>query len=56
MILFQRMISQIRAEDFEIEYRRPNPFGFMGNGFTEYEMDEKNDLSFYVEMPKEPVK
>ena len=55
-ILFQRMISEIRAEDFEIEYRSPNPFRFMGNGFTEYEMDEKNDLSFYVEMPKEPVK
>jgi hypothetical protein len=48
-ILFQRMISEIRPEDFEIEYNSSNPFRFMGNGFTEYEMEEDNDLSFYVE-------
>ncbi|KAJ5712612.1 hypothetical protein N7493_009080 [Penicillium malachiteum] len=52
-ILFHRLISDLRAEDFEIEYNSPNPFRFMGNGFTEFEMTEGNDLSFYVEVADE---
>ena len=48
--LFQRMIADLRPEDFEIEYNTANPFRFMGNGFTEFEMDEKSDLSWYVEL------
>ncbi|KAK0624227.1 hypothetical protein B0T14DRAFT_454425 [Immersiella caudata] len=47
--LFQRILSDIRAEDFEIEYNTANPFRFMGNGFTAFEMDENSDLSWYVE-------
>jgi hypothetical protein len=47
--LFNRMLSDIRAEDFDITYNTANPFRFMGNGFTEFEMDEKSDLSWYVE-------
>ncbi|KAI1869803.1 uncharacterized protein JN550_005784 [Neoarthrinium moseri] len=47
--LFQRMLSDIRAEDFEITYNTANPFRFMGNGFTAFEMDPKSDLSWYVE-------
>ena len=47
--LFQRILSEIRAEDFEITYRTANPFRFMGNGFTAFEMDEKSDLAWYVE-------
>ncbi|KAJ9608745.1 hypothetical protein H2200_006516 [Cladophialophora chaetospira] len=50
--LFHRIISEIRAEDFEIQYRSPNPWKFMGNGFMEYEMDEQSDLSWYVELPE----
>ncbi|EAU37569.1 conserved hypothetical protein [Aspergillus terreus NIH2624] len=50
-VLFHRLISEIRGEDFEIEYNSPNSFRFLGNGFTEWEMDEKNDLSWYVELP-----
>ncbi|KAJ5116541.1 hypothetical protein N7456_000889 [Penicillium angulare] len=49
-ILFNRLINEIRAEDFEIEYNSPNRFRFMGNGFTEFEMTEGNDLSYYVEV------
>lgn len=52
-ILFQRLISDIRPEDFEIEYNSANRFRFMGNGFTEFEMKEGNDLSFYVEVADE---
>lgn len=48
-VLFHRLIENIRAEDFEISYNSPNPWKFMGNGFTEYEMTEGNDLSWYVE-------
>ncbi|KAF6800227.1 cyclohexanone 1,2-monooxygenase [Colletotrichum sojae] len=47
--LFNRLLSNIRAEDFNICYRTSNPFRFMGNGFTEWEMDPKSDLSWYVE-------
>ncbi|EWG44884.1 hypothetical protein FVEG_05851 [Fusarium verticillioides 7600] len=47
--LFNRMLGDIRAEDFEIEYNTANPFRFMGNGFTEFEMDPESDLSWYVE-------
>ncbi|KAK7439275.1 hypothetical protein CaCOL14_001674 [Colletotrichum acutatum] len=47
--LFNRMLSNIRGEDFNICYRTSNPFRFMGNGFTEWEMDSKSDLSWYVE-------
>ena len=55
-ILFHRMISEIRAEDFEITYNSPNPWKFMGNGFTEYELGD-NDLSWYVEVAeKAPVR
>jgi hypothetical protein len=43
------MLSEIRAEDFEIEYRTANSFRFMGNGFTAFEMNEESDLSWYVE-------
>lgn len=52
-VLFHRMISEIRGEDFDIEYNSPNAFRFMGNGFTEWEMDENNDLSWYVELPSQ---
>lgn len=52
-ILFQRLTSELRPEDFEIEYNSANPFKFMGNGFTEFEMTEGNDLSFYVEAADE---
>ncbi|OQV04641.1 hypothetical protein CLAIMM_09494 [Cladophialophora immunda] len=48
-LLFKRLISELRAEDFEIKYRSANRFKFTGNGFTEYELDDNNDLAWYVE-------
>ncbi|KAL9096973.1 MAG: hypothetical protein Q9165_000937 [Trypethelium subeluteriae] len=47
-ILYHQMVKQIRPEDFEIRYRSKNRFRFMGNGFTRYELEEGNDLSYYV--------
>ncbi|KAF4555237.1 Flavin-binding monooxygenase-like protein 6 [Elsinoe fawcettii] len=48
--LFNRMLTDIRGEDFNVEYNTSNPFRFMGNGFTEFEMDESSDLAWYVEL------
>jgi hypothetical protein len=51
--LFNRMLGDIRGEDFDITYKTPNPWRFMGNGFTEFEMKEESDLSWYVEIAEE---
>ncbi|KAH8695729.1 hypothetical protein GQ44DRAFT_634789 [Phaeosphaeriaceae sp. PMI808] len=51
--LFNRMLGEIRGEDFDISYRTSNPWRFMGNGFTEFEMEENSDLSWYVEIAEE---
>jgi hypothetical protein len=48
-LLFYRMIQELRPEDFDIRYRSKNRFRFMGNGFTEYELNDDNDLAFYVD-------
>ncbi|KIW81843.1 hypothetical protein Z517_04869 [Fonsecaea pedrosoi CBS 271.37] len=48
-LLFKRLISEIRAEDFDIEYRDPNRWSFLGSGFTDYELDPRNCLSWYIE-------
>lgn len=48
-IFFRWLISEIRGEDFDIEYRSDNMWWFFGNGFTDYELDSANDLAWYVE-------
>lgn len=48
-VLFKRLISEIRGEDYDIVYNSTNPFRFMGNGFMEWEMKPDSDLSWYVE-------
>ena len=48
-MLFYRIIQELRPEDFDITYRSKNKFRFMGNGFTEYELNDDNDLAFYVD-------
>jgi cation diffusion facilitator CzcD-associated flavoprotein CzcO len=48
--LFNRMLRDIRAEDFDIEYRTENHFRFMGNGFLKFEREPDADLSWYVEV------
>jgi hypothetical protein len=49
-ILFKKMLSEIRAEHYDIAYNSQNPFRFMGTGFTEWEMAEDADLARYVEV------
>lgn len=48
-LIYKKMISDIRGEDFDIRYRTKNRFWFMGNGFLQYELEKGNDLSWYVE-------
>ncbi|KAL5894840.1 hypothetical protein ACKVWC_000057 [Pyricularia oryzae] len=52
--LFCRLISEIRAEDFDIVYRSPNPWRFMGDGFLDWEFKEDSDLAWYVEVASGP--
>jgi hypothetical protein len=40
------LIQEVRAEDFEIEYRSQNAFRFLGKGFLEEEFDEEADLAW----------
>ena len=47
-LLFRKLVDELRPEDFEIEYREANRWDFLGNGFTDYELDPKNDLSWYI--------
>jgi hypothetical protein len=49
-ILFRKMLMEIRSEHYDIAYNSGNPFRFMGNGFTEWEMREDADLAWYVEV------
>jgi hypothetical protein len=51
--LFNKLITDIRGEDFDITYRTSNPWRLMGNGFTEFEMKDDADLSWYVEIAEE---
>ena len=48
--LFNRLLSDIRSEDFEIEYITSNPFRFMGNGFTEFEMGYASAMAWLLLM------
>ncbi|KAJ9646739.1 hypothetical protein H2204_000431 [Knufia peltigerae] len=49
-VVFNAMMKEIRAEHYDIVYNSRNPFRFLGNGFTEWEMQEDADLSWYVEV------
>ena len=48
-LLYKELIKDIRAEDFDISYRSPNRFRFMGNGFMGYEYDDEADLGWYIQ-------
>ena len=48
-MLYHDMIKHIRPEDFDIRYASRNRFRFMGNGFTQYELEDDVDLAWYVE-------
>ncbi|KAK2807578.1 hypothetical protein FQN51_000011 [Onygenales sp. PD_10] len=45
---YKDMIQDIRGEDFNITYRSKNRWKFLGNGFTQLEVD-KGDLGYYIQ-------
>jgi hypothetical protein len=49
-ILFKRLMSELRMEDYDVVYRSNNPFRFIGNGFMEWETRPDSDLAWYVEV------
>ncbi|KXG46721.1 uncharacterized protein PGRI_034670 [Penicillium griseofulvum] len=51
-ILFRRLLGEIRSEHYDIAYNSGNPFRFLGNGFTEWEMNPDADLGWYVQVAK----
>ncbi|KAK5052669.1 hypothetical protein LTR84_002534 [Exophiala bonariae] len=44
---YKDMVENIRGEDFNIDYRSKNRWRFLGNGFTQLEV-ENGDLGYYV--------
>ncbi|TVY54851.1 putative sterigmatocystin biosynthesis monooxygenase stcW [Lachnellula cervina] len=44
---YKECLEKDRGEDFDIRYRSPNRFRFLGNGFTQREANGEN-LSFYM--------
>ncbi|KAK4501478.1 hypothetical protein PRZ48_007287 [Zasmidium cellare] len=48
-MLYKRLLSELRMEDFNIEYNSTNRFKCLGNGFTALEMDPDSDLAWYIE-------
>jgi len=40
-------ISTLRADDFDVRYRG-NRWEWLGNGFSQIEVDEECDLSYYI--------
>ncbi|KAF9888521.1 hypothetical protein FE257_008628 [Aspergillus nanangensis] len=51
-VLFRKLLGEVRSEHYDIAYNSGNPFRFLGNGFTEWEMQEDADLGWYVQVPK----
>jgi hypothetical protein len=47
-ILYHQLVQGLRPEDFDIKYRSRNRFRFMGNGFTQFELEPGADLAYYV--------
>jgi hypothetical protein len=45
------MLKDVRYEDYEITYRSANRFQFMGNGYTECELDPEGDAVWYFDDP-----
>jgi hypothetical protein len=43
------MLKNVRYEDYEITYWGDNMFAFMGNGYTETELDPDGDAVWYFD-------
>lgn len=48
---FFEVLKNVRWEDFDLEYRSENRFQFMGNGYTNTEVDPDGDPVWYFDDP-----
>lgn len=50
---FFHMLETVRGEDFEYVYDkgRGNRFGYLGNGFSNREVEEGHDSTWYLDEP-----
>jgi hypothetical protein len=48
LVHWKKILEHPRFEDYDIAYRSRNRFEFMGNGFTELEVNH-GDLSWYLD-------
>jgi hypothetical protein len=46
---FFEMLKNVRWEDYDITYKTDNAFQFMGNGYTETEIDPDGDPVWYFD-------
>jgi hypothetical protein len=44
---YLEVLSQIRSDDWDVEYNG-NRFSFLGNGFSQTELDPTSDWAFYI--------
>ena len=54
LVHWRKLLETPRYEDYDVTYRGRNRFQFMGNGFTQVEV-EGGDLSWYLD-PEEVAK
>ncbi|KAJ3538381.1 hypothetical protein NM208_g5929 [Fusarium decemcellulare] len=47
VIHYREILQDVRGEDFEIEYRSPNEFRYLGNGLTKRDANG-DDLGYYL--------
>lgn len=45
------LMKNVRYEDYDITYRTENRYQFMGNGYTETELDPNGDPVWYFDDP-----
>ncbi|KAL6231959.1 hypothetical protein BDW75DRAFT_247542 [Aspergillus navahoensis] len=45
---YMETLAQPRYEDFDIKYASRNRFAYLGNGFSQLELDPAADVSFYL--------
>lgn len=49
------MLKEPRFEDFDIEYDGANRFAYLGNGFTETELDPEGNAVWYFDILEEEL-
>jgi hypothetical protein len=46
---YYETLREVRWEDYELEYWTKNRFQYLGNGYTERELEEGGDVTWYFD-------